>query len=125
MSIPPVGPRACERSSVVQNLASIPPESFRRGGRILRTGGVDIPGGTWAKASKGANRSGNDRMERTAGSAAKKGKPAAPAQRIDGSIPMRTLGSTGERVAAIGLGGVHRGEPDLPGGASGLIIRRA
>src|SRR5437660_12817150 len=30
------------------------------------------------------------------------------------TIPMRSLGRTGERVSAIGLGGFHLDKPDLP-----------
>jgi predicted aldo/keto reductase-like oxidoreductase len=42
-----------------------------------------------------------------------------------GSIPMRTLGRTGERVSAIGLGGFHLGKPELPEPESLRIIRTA
>jgi len=40
-------------------------------------------------------------------------------------IPMRSLGRTGERVSAIGLGGFHLGKPDLPEAGSVRIIRTA
>src|SRR5437763_2260429 len=38
---------------------------------------------------------------------------------------MRSLGRTGERVSAIGLGGFHLGKPDLPEAGSVRIIRTA
>ena len=41
------------------------------------------------------------------------------------TIPMRSLGRTGERVSAIGLGGFHLGKPDLPEAESVRIIRTA
>lgn len=50
--------------------------------------------------------------------------PAAHADRV-GSVPMRILGRTGERVSAIGLGGFHLGKPDLPEAESVRIIRTA
>src|SRR2546430_11369031 len=50
---------------------------------------------------------------------------AVPTDLIVGSIPMRTLGRTGERVSAIGLGGFHLGKPDLPEAESVRIIRTA
>lgn len=40
-------------------------------------------------------------------------------------IPMRTLGRTGERVSAIGLGGFHLGTPELSEVESVRIIRAA
>src|SRR2546430_9433283 len=50
---------------------------------------------------------------------------AVPTDLIVGSIPMRTLGRTGERVSAIGLGGFHLGKPDLREAESIRIIRTA
>src|SRR5437660_12135184 len=43
----------------------------------------------------------------------------------ESTIPMRSLGRTGERVSAIGLGGFHLGKPDLPEAESVRIIRTA
>ena len=43
----------------------------------------------------------------------------------NGEIPYRTLGSTGERVSAIGLGGWHLGFPSLSDDESVRIIRTA
>src|SRR2546430_17499622 len=40
----------------------------------------------------------------------------------EATIPMRTLGRTGERVSAIGLGGFHLREAGLPQGAMLPII---
>jgi len=42
-----------------------------------------------------------------------------------GEVPRRTLGSTGEKVSAIGLGGYHLGKKDLPEDESIRIIRTA
>src|SRR2546421_6467822 len=50
---------------------------------------------------------------------------AVPTDLIVGSMPMRTLGRTGEGVSAIGLGGFQLGKPDLPEGESVRIIRTA
>ncbi len=44
---------------------------------------------------------------------------------LERKIPHRTLGRTGERVSAIGLGGFHLGKPDLDEGESIRIIRTA
>ena len=41
------------------------------------------------------------------------------------TLPHRTLGRTGERVSAIGLGGFHLGKPELPEPESIRIIRAA
>ena len=41
------------------------------------------------------------------------------------AVPMRTLGRTGERVSAIGLGGYHLGQPTLPEAEAIRIIRAA
>lgn len=41
------------------------------------------------------------------------------------AIPYRTLGRTGERVSAIGLGGYHLGQPNLPEAEAIRIIRAA
>src|SRR5437879_12098560 len=41
----------------------------------------------------------------------------------EATIPMRSLGRTGERVSAIGLGGFHLRKPDLPEAESIRIIR--
>ena len=43
----------------------------------------------------------------------------------DGGIPYRTLGRTGERVSAGGLGGYHLGQPTLPEAEAIRIIRAA
>src|SRR5438132_7291598 len=43
----------------------------------------------------------------------------------EATIPMRSLGRTGERVSAIGLGGFHLGKPDLPEAESVRIVRTA
>lgn len=40
-------------------------------------------------------------------------------------IPYRTLGRTGERVSAIGLGGYHLGKPYLAEQESIRLVRRA
>jgi aryl-alcohol dehydrogenase-like predicted oxidoreductase len=56
-------------------------------------------------------------------SPARKVLAAEHTDRVGGSIPMRTLGRTGERVSAIGLGGFHLGKPDLPEAESVRIIR--
>src|SRR6266480_4722707 len=63
-------------------------------------------------------------MSSSALSTSRKPIPAAPADRL-GSIPMRTLGRTGERVSAIGLGGFHLGKPDLREAESIRMIRAA
>ena len=63
-------------------------------------------------------------MGSAAVSSAGKVAPAAATNRV-GSIPMRTLGRTGERVSAIGLDGVHLGKRDLPEAESIHIIRAA
>jgi predicted aldo/keto reductase-like oxidoreductase len=52
-------------------------------------------------------------------------RSSARAVRADVKIPMRTLGRTGERVSAIGLGGFHLGKPDLLEAESVRIIRTA
>jgi len=41
------------------------------------------------------------------------------------AMPMRTLGRTGERVSAIGLGGYHIGHADIPEQESIQLIRKA
>jgi predicted aldo/keto reductase-like oxidoreductase len=64
-------------------------------------------------------------MRDAAPSTARKVVPAGPADRVAASIPVRTLGRTGERVSAIGLGGVHLGKLDLPEPESIRIIRAA
>ena len=51
--------------------------------------------------------------------AAEPGSPGTPA------IPVRTLGRTGERVSALGLGGWHLGQPTLPEAESVQIVRAA
>src|SRR5437016_8125817 len=43
----------------------------------------------------------------------------------EATIPMRSLGRTGERVSAIGLGGFHLGKTDLLEAESVRIIRTA
>ena len=50
---------------------------------------------------------------------------SARAGKTRASMPMRTLGRTGERVSAIGLGGFHLGKPDLPEAESVRMIRAA
>lgn len=64
-------------------------------------------------------------MGSSAVSSAGKAIPTVPTDRVGGSIPTRTLGRTGERVSAIGLGGFHLGKPDLPEVESVRIIRAA
>src|SRR2546428_3161346 len=64
-------------------------------------------------------------MGNRAVSTARKAIPVAHKDRVGGGIPMRTLGRTGERVSAIGLGGFHLGKPDLPEAESVRIIRTA
>ncbi len=44
---------------------------------------------------------------------------------VRGEVPHRTLGRTGERVSAIGIGGFHLGKPELPESESIRIIRAA
>jgi aryl-alcohol dehydrogenase-like predicted oxidoreductase len=44
---------------------------------------------------------------------------------ITEEVPRRTLGRTGERVSAVGLGGFHIGKPELPEAESIRIIRTA
>jgi aryl-alcohol dehydrogenase-like predicted oxidoreductase len=58
-------------------------------------------------------------------STARKVVSAVPTGQGAASIPMRTLGRTGERVSAIGLGGFHLGKPKLPEAESIRIIRAA
>ena len=48
-----------------------------------------------------------------------------PTESEDETIPYRTLGRTGERVSAIGLGGFHLGQPSLPEKEAIRIIRTA
>src|SRR5437762_12153909 len=43
----------------------------------------------------------------------------------EATIPMRSLGRTGERVSAIGLGGFQLGQPDLPEAEGLRLIRTA
>src|SRR5438552_18519037 len=64
-------------------------------------------------------------MGRAVASAARKVVPAVPTARASAVLPMRSLGRTGERVSAIGLGGFHLGKPDLPEAESVRIIRTA
>lgn len=64
-------------------------------------------------------------MGSSAVSSVGKATPTVPTDRAGGSIPMRTLGRTEERVSAIGLGGFHLGKPDLPEVESVRIIRAA
>jgi uncharacterized protein len=44
---------------------------------------------------------------------------------VTGEVPQRTLGRTGERVSAVGLGGFHIGKPELPEAESIRLIRTA
>src|SRR2546428_3864519 len=60
-----------------------------------------------------------------AASTGRSGPSSAHSDRTDVKVPMRTLGRTGERVSAIGLGGFHLGKPDLPEAESVRIIRTA
>jgi len=60
-----------------------------------------------------------------AASTGRSGPSSAHSDRTDVKVPMRTLGRTGERVSAIGLGGVHLGKPDLSEAESIHIIRTA
>src|SRR2546428_8513960 len=60
-----------------------------------------------------------------AASTGRSGPSSAHSDRTDVKVPMRTLGRTGERVSAIGLGGFHLGKPDLPEAESVRIIRAA
>src|SRR2546428_8781096 len=60
-----------------------------------------------------------------AASTGRSGPSSAHSDRTDVKIPMRSLGRTGERVSAIGLGGFHLGKPDLPEAESVRIIRTA
>jgi hypothetical protein len=47
------------------------------------------------------------------------------AAEVAGEVPYRTLGRTGERVSAIGVGGFHIGKPELTEPESTRIIRTA
>ncbi len=47
------------------------------------------------------------------------------ADSVQGTIPTRTLGRTGERVSCIGLGGWHLGQPALPETDAIRIVRAA
>jgi predicted aldo/keto reductase-like oxidoreductase len=42
-----------------------------------------------------------------------------------GGVPYRKLGSTGEKVSMVGIGGFHLGKPDLPEAESIRIVRTA
>src|SRR3981189_705114 len=44
---------------------------------------------------------------------------------VKGEVPHRTLGRTGEKVSAIGIGGFHLGKPELQESESMRIIRAA
>src|SRR5260370_29480433 len=44
---------------------------------------------------------------------------------VKGEVPYRTLGRTGEKVSAIGIGGFHLGKPGLQESQSFRIIRTA
>lgn len=46
-------------------------------------------------------------------------------ERLSSQVPHRTLGRTGERVSAVGLGGFHIGKPELSESESIRIIRTA
>lgn len=50
----------------------------------------------------------------SAGPSTAKSASAVHAERVGGSIPMRTLGRTGERARGSASGGLHLGEPDFP-----------
>src|SRR5437588_7281301 len=58
-------------------------------------------------------------------SPARKVASAMPKDRVSVSFPMRSLGRTGARVSAIGLGGFHLGKPELPEAESVRIVRGA
>ncbi len=49
----------------------------------------------------------------------------SPAQSTEPEIPYRTLGRTGERVSAIGLGGYHLGQPGVSEAEAIGIVRAA
>jgi predicted aldo/keto reductase-like oxidoreductase len=65
-------------------------------------------------------------LETAAGAAILAGIPSyTPAAEAKGEIPRRTLGRTGEKLSAIGLGGYHLGKPGLQESESIRIIRTA
>lgn len=49
----------------------------------------------------------------------------SPAAGVKGEVPRRTLGRTGEKISAVGLGGFHLGKPELQESESIRIIRTA
>ncbi|WP_204101291.1 aldo/keto reductase [Occallatibacter savannae] len=51
--------------------------------------------------------------------------PGSQAQTTSGGMIYRTLGRTGEKISAIGLGGYHIGEPIIPEPDSIALIRKA
>ena len=65
-------------------------------------------------------------LETTVGASILAGFPSnTAASEAKGEVPGRTLGRTGEKISAIGLGGYHLGKPDLPEAESIRIIRAA
>jgi predicted aldo/keto reductase-like oxidoreductase len=51
--------------------------------------------------------------------------PYASAAEAKGEVPRRTLGRTGEKISAVGIGGFHLGKPELQESESIRIIRSA
>jgi uncharacterized protein len=65
-------------------------------------------------------------LETAAGAAILTGFPSyTPVTEAKGEVPHRTLGRTGEKISAIGLGGYHLGKPELQEPESFRIIRTA
>ncbi len=98
------------------------------------TSGWDVPRLTDGEHDQQQEMSGSHRPEVTrrqllgvaAGTAILTGLPRyAHAAEAKGEVPRRTLGGTGEKVSAIGLGGYHLGKKELPEAESIRIIRTA
>ncbi|HXN40623.1 MAG TPA: aldo/keto reductase [Myxococcaceae bacterium] len=98
------------------------------------TSSRDVPRLTDGEHDQQQEMSGSHRSEVTrrqllgvaAGAAILTGLPRyAHAAEAKGEVPRRMLGSTGEKVSAIGLGGYHLGKKDLPEAESIRIIRTA
>jgi len=65
-------------------------------------------------------------LESAAGASILAGIPASALTRESkGEVPRRTLGRTGEKISALGLGGYHIGKRELPESESIRIIRTA
>ena len=65
-------------------------------------------------------------LEAAAGASILMSFPSYPrAGEVKGEVPHRTLGRTGERVSAVGIGGFHLGKPELQESESIRIIRTA